>query len=143
MNWIDSAGGPLILMERAALAFWGGCFSGGGSDFESDYERACAVDAYAGVIQVEGRSALVLGDEPCETTVWRVAQGNDVIVRWQCRASTTDGATFYAGATVQRLVSPCVGGYDTRFPHTELRRAGAGRDLLPDGRVSSRRNSPV
>lgn len=66
MKWIASEGGPLILMEERLLPLWTGCFSADDSEFKSDYERACAVDGYAGVTSVSNGSALVLGDEPCQ-----------------------------------------------------------------------------
>ena len=83
MKWIASEGGPLILMEERLLPSWTGCFSAD----DSDYDRACAVDDYAGVIRAGEGSALVLGDEPCQATFWSRPPVEHLIVRWQCADS--------------------------------------------------------
>ncbi|MEV3993793.1 Imm21 family immunity protein [Streptomyces sp. NPDC049837] len=66
VGWIESGGGPLIVVPERVLTSWQGC------DFESatnddDYGRACDVEGYLGVIPVGGAQALVLG-EPWATT---------------------------------------------------------------------------
>jgi hypothetical protein len=66
VEWIESGGGPLIVVPEKVLSSWQGC------DFESatnddDYGRACEVEGYLGVIAVGGEQALVLG-EPWATT---------------------------------------------------------------------------
>jgi hypothetical protein len=63
--WVESMGGPLIVIPVSALAAWLACAEGG-MVAEDDYDRACAVDDLAGVITVGegGAQALVLGDEP-------------------------------------------------------------------------------
>ncbi|MEU2391529.1 Imm21 family immunity protein [Streptomyces sp. NPDC007369] len=65
-EWIESGGGPLIVVPEQVLTCWQGC------DFESatgddDYSRACEVEGYLGVIPVGRAEALVLG-EPWSTT---------------------------------------------------------------------------
>ncbi|GAA1546558.1 immunity 21 family protein [Streptomyces albidochromogenes] len=69
--WVESMGGPLIVVPVSALASWGGgtAESGlmaGDATAPDDYERACAVDDLAGVIPLDenGAQALVLADEP-------------------------------------------------------------------------------
>ena len=64
LTWYESAGGPLLVLPRAALADWQGTDG-------DDYERACAVQGYADIVRIEGREALVLGDEPFPTAVFR------------------------------------------------------------------------
>lgn len=77
MEWITTGGGPLIAVPEAVLRAWKG-----GEDLDDededldedldddagDYGRACAVDDYAGLIDVGGTPALVLGDDPAPTT---------------------------------------------------------------------------
>ncbi|MEL5960741.1 Imm21 family immunity protein [Streptomyces sp. CLV115] len=68
--WVESLGGPLIVVPVSALASWGGCTESGlmaeDATAPDDYDRACAVDALAGVIPLDenGTQALVLADEP-------------------------------------------------------------------------------
>lgn len=79
-RWINSTGGPLILIERNAAQDWKGVV---GVDMggQTDYERACSIDDYVGLIFAEKFPVLVLNQEPLITT-WL---GNDnlpaVIVR--------------------------------------------------------------
>jgi hypothetical protein len=76
MEWITSEGGPLIIIGRKSLADWQGIES-------NEYDRACAVDDYAGVINVSTSQALVLGDEPCQTAIYHSKSLGVLIVRWQ------------------------------------------------------------
>lgn len=68
--WVDSMGGPLIVIPVSALAAWRGCTETGAvvgdSTAPDDYDRACTVDELAGVIAIgdSGAQALVLADEP-------------------------------------------------------------------------------
>ncbi|MEV0489523.1 Imm21 family immunity protein [Streptomyces atratus] len=72
MEWITTEGGPLIAVPESVLGAWKGAEDledeDGDVDEEAgDYGRACAVDDYAGVIDVGGTPALVLGDDPAPT----------------------------------------------------------------------------
>lgn len=68
--WVESMGGPLIVVPLSALASWGGCtesgLMAGDATAPDDYDRACAVDDLAGVTPIDenGAQALVLADEP-------------------------------------------------------------------------------
>ncbi|MEU1119885.1 MULTISPECIES: Imm21 family immunity protein [unclassified Streptomyces] len=68
--WVESMGGPLIVVPVSALPSWGGCtgsgLMAGDATDPDDYDRACAVDDLAGVILIDenGMQALVLADEP-------------------------------------------------------------------------------
>ncbi|MDV9170981.1 Imm21 family immunity protein [Streptomyces sp. W16] len=68
--WVESMGGPLIVVPVSALAAWHGCTESGvmagDATAPDDYDRACAVDDPVGVITVggSGAQALVLADEP-------------------------------------------------------------------------------
>lgn len=76
MRWISSAGGPLVLIPRVLLSRWqGSCGE------PSDYEMACGVEGYVGVIEKAGCQLLVLGDEPLQTAVSRL-NGRPCLVRW-------------------------------------------------------------
>jgi hypothetical protein len=70
MRWIESGGGPLIVVPKVALAAWGGSGDSDSAELEDlgDYSRACAVTEYADVIDEGGTQALVLNDDPAATT---------------------------------------------------------------------------
>jgi hypothetical protein len=76
MQWIESPGGPLLVLPTLLASEW----SGADSD---DYARACSVGAAVGVVSVGSGAALVLGDEPLETS-WLASPASDggVLVRW-------------------------------------------------------------
>lgn len=82
-KWIQSDGGPLICIPMSAAHLW---FGTDGTSFESagglsDYERACAIDGYLGLIQVRDRVALVLGDMPMATSILQSRLSEIYIVR--------------------------------------------------------------
>lgn len=65
LTWTQSNGGPLILMDQAALPYWRGV-----TNLEdptasgTDYDRACGVQHSIEAIPIGADfSALVLGDE--------------------------------------------------------------------------------
>ena|SRR5437868_2730474 len=106
MNWIESAGGPLILIPRAALGQWGGA-SLQTPMVGDDYERACAISDYVGKINLGNSVALVLGDTPDSTTVLETELGT-ALLRWR-----------YADSEEQVLDSV----------RTKLKKAGTIQDL--------------
>ncbi len=71
--WVESMGGPLVVVPVSALAAWDGCTEtgmlAGDATTPDDYDRACAMDGLAGAIAVGegGAQALVLADEPATT----------------------------------------------------------------------------
>jgi hypothetical protein len=81
--WIESGGGPLILIDSELASEWGGISGNYGSpESISDYERACAVDDYLGVVDLRRGTALVLGDEPMRTSIVTVEPNDVLVVRW-------------------------------------------------------------
>jgi len=93
MRWIESAGGPLLLLSEQNLGSWGGAlelmsgpaakasYSPGGKP--TDYDRASSVEDFVGLIVVGTEQALVLGGEPLQTT-WMPSQAGrgGMVVRW-------------------------------------------------------------
>ncbi|MFD8034366.1 Imm21 family immunity protein [Streptomyces sp. NPDC059717] len=83
--WVQSMGGPLIVVPVSALAAWRGCtpagIMAGDATAPDDYDRACAVDGPAGVITVggSGAQALVLADEPATSCY---LPGHRAFLRW-------------------------------------------------------------
>ncbi|MDX3771767.1 MULTISPECIES: Imm21 family immunity protein [unclassified Streptomyces] len=60
LTWLETEGGPFIVVPRSALVHWLGT--------EGDYDRACEVMDLVGVLALpDGAEALVLGDEPLST----------------------------------------------------------------------------
>ena len=75
MDWISSEGGPLVVIGKSELVNWQGVDS-------SDYNRACSVEDYVGLIPVGNSEAIVLGDEPCQTGVVSLNSREVVLARW-------------------------------------------------------------
>ncbi len=72
--WIESTGGPLIVVPRACSAEWKGITN-------SDYDEACGVTGYLNVLNRHWGQVLVLGDEPMSTCVIQRPEGL-AVVRW-------------------------------------------------------------
>ncbi|MGW6062612.1 Imm21 family immunity protein [Streptomyces sp. NPDC055189] len=93
-DWVESMGGPLIVLPRTALPLWHGCTPIGrvlGTPGEpDDYDRACEADgapAQAIPVGTDGAQALVLGDEPAMTCY---PPPHRAFVRWHSADSDTD-----------------------------------------------------
>ncbi|MQT02845.1 hypothetical protein FF041_22440 [Streptomyces jumonjinensis] len=131
-------GGPLIVIPVSALNQWGGCTKDGvivgGTEVPDDYDRACDVEGWAGIIDVglEG-SGLVLADEPA-TTCYLSEQ--NVFLRWlaadsdaefleAAKAVLDDPATEWEGCGVWEtdgaavLLDSAVAGADLAVEHRE------------------------
>ncbi|MFJ8630787.1 Imm21 family immunity protein [Streptomyces sp. NPDC093568] len=132
LAWVQSMGGPLIVVPVSVLDQWGGCTEEGviigGSDVPDDYDRACDVEGWAGTIKVgaEG-SGLVLADEPA-TTCYLAEQ--NVFVRWL--AANSDAALLEAANDL--LTNPSTewedcGVWETDGPAVLLDSVTAGADL--------------
>lgn len=105
--WVESMGGPLIVVPVSALAAWRGCTETGvivgDATAPDDYDRARAVDDLAGVIAVgeDGAQALVLADESATSCFlpehraflrWLAADSEDELTA-AARAVLADPAT--------------------------------------------------
>jgi Immunity protein 21 len=111
LTWLASAGGPLLLLPGAYLAAWEGTNppSAGrvlqarfrwqdSAAMATDYDRACDVDDYLGLLDIGGTQGLVLGDEPL-ATAW-LPDGDSgktgMLIRW---VSADDEAHILAALT--------------------------------------------
>lgn len=84
VEWIESAGGPLLLAPRSSTKDWYGADGSKVVGSQTDYARACSIDAEVRVIGIGNRSALVLGDEPDRTALIPVKSTSEVLmVRWR------------------------------------------------------------
>ncbi len=80
LKWISSMGGPLVMMGKEDSQVWKGAAPSG---MDSHYQQACNVNGLWGVIQVEDHTAIILGDEPAQTT-WIPFDNKSggTLVRW-------------------------------------------------------------
>ena len=93
MRWIESAGGPLLLLSERNLGSWEGVLgliSGpaaavGYSPGEkaTDYDRACSAEGLLGIIKVGGEEAVLLSGEALQTIWVPVGAANGgMFIRW-------------------------------------------------------------
>ena len=127
LQWIQSNGGPLLLLPSALLGAWEGADEPepfrsvearsrwNPSGPATDYDRACDVGDLVGAVQVGEGEGLVLGDEPLATT-WRSSQSSTggVLVRWEYAASGVA-----AGRWVSTIPSSLPWESSTRFSFEE------------------------
>jgi len=126
-------GGPLLVIPVSALQEWSGCTESGmiigDTDAPDDYDRACAVEDLATVIDVgpAGTRALVLGDEPARTCYLPERRA---FVRWL--AADSDAELLVAA---ERLLDDptteweAAGVWETDGPAVLMDSAEAGADL--------------
>ncbi|MFJ4188151.1 Imm21 family immunity protein [Kitasatospora sp. NPDC089509] len=92
-EWVESNGGPLVVVPETALLSWLGS-DGDGS--EDDYDRACGVDSWTGLVPVGQENVLVLGGDPASTTF---LPEHDLFVRW-CAAESEAELLYSIGAAI-------------------------------------------
>jgi hypothetical protein len=101
LHWVDTLGGPhLVLPEACAAAWEGGAAPSAGrvvrasfrcdpSGPATDYDRACSVEGWLGVITVGKGQALVLTGERDSAAYYRTRQGQHFLLRWHYSPSET------------------------------------------------------
>lgn len=135
---MESLGGPLIAVPVSVLAEWGGCSENWGEEPGSveDYDRACAVENWAGLLDVgsHGAQALVLADEPATS---RYVPEQRVFVRWLAADSESELlAAAQAVLTDADAAWEDVGVWETDGPAVLMDSTTAGAELneeYPDG----------
>ncbi|MFO0983776.1 MAG: Imm21 family immunity protein [Planctomycetota bacterium] len=79
-KWMSTDGGPFVVLPRSFLLEWHGI------DTElrepTDYEAACSVNNYTGVLTRDCYEILVVNDEPLQTAFTR-ASHLPCLVRWR------------------------------------------------------------
>jgi hypothetical protein len=143
LNWIESAGGPLILLPLPDLLLWEGIRppSGGRTveanfrwkdknDPATDYDRACDIRDLLGIVHMGQVEALVLGDEPL-ATAWLPDKGRSggVVVRWRYAESDQSVASRQAEILAQEAAEPAVTLHVPSSPLLMFDSAVAGSDL--------------
>ncbi|MEV0695466.1 Imm21 family immunity protein [Streptomyces sp. NPDC050388] len=131
--WVESMGGPLVVVPLSALAAWGGCTQTGmvvgDATAVGDYDRAGAVDGLAGAIAVGegGAQALVLADEPATSCC---LPGRRAFLRWLA----ADGEAQLRAAAELVLADPATaweecGAWVTDGPAVLMDSVEAGTEL--------------
>lgn len=80
ITWVQSCGGPLILIEKDISKYWGGVSFSNFSDFETDYHKASSIDGYIECIEFRNRDILIFWDEPTPIYFYRLENQMDVII---------------------------------------------------------------
>jgi hypothetical protein len=111
MKSIASGGGPLVCVEMEVANRWRGVAGSSVSrDVDqacpNDYERACGIRDYLGKVSVGDRDALVLGDMPLETLIWKPSGELPRIVRVYYGDPGVDVTTLLELATESALDDP-------------------------------------
>ena len=140
VEWVESGGGPLIAVPETVLPFWAGA---DGEENASDYDRACEVDGFVGLLPVGDSAALVLGDEPAATAY---LPEHGTFVRWWAANSEDELlagvpaalATADWGQEVHWAVPGPVVLFDSAFPGGESQRTETLRVELAPGRYAVR-----
>lgn len=81
MTWIESSGGPLVLLPELLLPSWRGTLPPPHEPISGDYARAVEIKEYLGKIAVGQGEGLVLGGDPLPAAAIPVADGL-LVVRW-------------------------------------------------------------
>ncbi|MES2952854.1 MAG: Imm21 family immunity protein [Pseudomonadota bacterium] len=95
LEWINSAGGPLICASPAAGRIWGGTRGSSVGGAESDYDRACDQVSYVSAIACGSAQVVVLGDEPLQSA-FVVKSDSVLVVRWVSCVSSERAASAIA-----------------------------------------------
>ncbi|MCX4702511.1 immunity 21 family protein [Streptomyces sp. NBC_01373] len=140
VEWVESGGGPLIAVPETVLPFWAGA---DGDETASDYDRACEVDGFIGLLPVGDSAALVFGDEPASTTF---LPEHHTFVRWSAADSEAallaevpkalDAAAWET--EVRWNVPGAVLLFDAAWPGTDSARTEHVRVVLDPGRYAVR-----
>jgi hypothetical protein len=96
-DWVESNGGPLLLLASELLPFWSGVRPPGVPESDTgwqydentdcDYNRVCRISGYLGLVNVGDGEGLVLGGEPL-STAW--CSSANSLVRWIYADSDAD-----------------------------------------------------
>ena len=126
LTWIESGGGPLVLMAEGACVHWRGQQPSHELPETTDYARACSVQGDVGVIALGGAQVVVMGDEP-DRTALLPRSGGLLILRWRWAPSE------------QTLLSALMGEIDRMaFDEPVAFRTRPGRHVMFDSACKGR-----
>ena len=83
-DWIESSGGPLIVIEKHLAPLWSGTVG-----HPSDFDLACTAVNHIEIVSTRNITAVVMGDEPLRTLV-ASSDDHTLIVRWRWAESEQD-----------------------------------------------------
>ncbi|MGW0777609.1 Imm21 family immunity protein [Streptomyces sp. NPDC002835] len=124
LKWVESEGGPMIVVEEFLRRLWGGYTN-------SDYENACEVEGYAGLVALAESSALgsavAINDIPAPTAfmeefrvlVQWISSSSDARLVEVVRGGIESVETWADGPVVQ--VNGPLAVFDAALPGTEAR----------------------
>ena len=146
-EWLD-CNSPLLLVALDNLSAWEGIdVPSNGRKIEAsfrwnpggpatDYDRACDISDYLGVIDVGNGKGIVLSDEPLMTT-WIPSLDGGLLVRWGFAESEKDvisaalniphdayedsGFSLAVGNSSLVLFAACESGHDQLYPRIEFK----------------------
>jgi hypothetical protein len=90
MRWIETLGGPFILMEERLAIGWGGHRRSTFPGYESDYEMASRVKGWAALLPVGDGCGIVMWGDALRATLFQSSWGSPVIVRWEYAETEED-----------------------------------------------------
>jgi hypothetical protein len=80
LNWLECSGGPFILMEKSLLKYWGGYDEEGEPN---DYDRACEINEYLGIVNVHDGVALIVNTESMQIAINPSIKTNEIMfISW-------------------------------------------------------------
>ena len=85
MEWVNSAGGPIVCGEECVCNSWlgiHGLSAAGSKTAANDYQRACECRNYVDILPCASGQILVLGDEPLQSSFFIASDGVLSIARW-------------------------------------------------------------
>lgn len=104
IHWIESGGGPLILIAREDLRDWRGLEGGG---LATDYARACELKELIGVLPVGSGAGVVLADEPLPTAWFGdVPHADGALTRWEYADSDDDAQAAISSLGIPAITDP-------------------------------------
>jgi hypothetical protein len=106
-HWVETLGGPHLVLPEAHADAWEGnaapskgrviqaTFRCDPSSPATDYDRACSIDDWLGVIPVGDGQALVLSGDDTSAAYFCMGTGKDYLLRWLYAPSETDLLDYF------------------------------------------------
>ncbi|GMA98779.1 Imm21 family immunity protein [Pelosinus sp. IPA-1] len=76
IKWIECDGGPHLLLEKRLVPHWMGTTDIQDDDKATDYDRACNIEDYIGIIPVSNGCGLVVSEDVAKSTWIASEDGN-------------------------------------------------------------------
>lgn len=145
LDWIEPAGGPLVVISDNAINLWSGIYKResyllgkveDADDFmdsaETDYGESCLVDDYLGLVEVGRENGLVLGNEPMPTTIFKSSDNEINIARFYCYG--IKDSEHYADELLLNLDLALVDNWESKLTVT----FNSGKQFLFDAAVGGK-----